>query len=233
MRGNVNEASGTEDLQEPLPLPPLQPPGFAEATPGEQASRLKPGRLVVISGPSGVGKSTISQRVADRTGAMLSVSATTRGPRGREADRREYRFLDVPTFKGMIEQGQLLEWAEVFGHYYGTPAEPVESALKAGQTVILTIDVQGGIQVAAKRPEAVGILIVPPSRQELRRRLAGRATEAAEALEKRLCQANKELAMARQSGAYRHEVMNDSLDAAVERVTAIVEQETQRHDRSA
>lgn len=201
-------------------MPPLQPP----------ASSLQPGRLFVISGPSGVGKSTISQKLAAESGAVLSVSATTRRPRPGEQDGRDYRFLEVGAFRRMIEQGQLLEWAEVFGNYYGTPAEPVESGLKAGRNVILTIDVQGGIQVAAKRPDAVGILIVPPSQQELRRRLAGRATEAAGAVEGRLAKANQELALARQSGAYCYEVMNDNLDAAVARVMAIVEQETQRHD---
>ncbi len=216
---------------------PLQPPGFAKATPGKPAlsssKGLQPGRLFVISGPSGVGKSTISQAVAAQTDAMLSISATTRPPRGDERDGRDYYFVDVPAFRRMIEQGKLLEWAEVFGNYYGTPADAVESALAAGRTVFLTIDVQGGIQVAARRPAAVGILIVPPSQAELRRRLAGRATEGAEVLEKRLAKANQELTLARESGAYCYQVINDNLDAAVQRVAVIVEEEKQRHDRSA
>jgi guanylate kinase len=200
--------------------------------PMSKAADGKSGCLIVLSGPSGVGKSTVSRQAAQRTGAVLSVSATTRPPRGGEQDGRDYRFVDVLTFKRMIDQGELLEWAQVFGNYYGTPAAPVQATLRAGKTVILTIDVQGGIQVARKRKDAVGILLVPPSQEVLRQRLSGRATEGAEALARRLAKANEELAMARTSGAYVHEVINDDLEAALQRVAAIIQQETRRHDRS-
>jgi guanylate kinase len=180
-----------------------------------------------------VGKSTISRELAARIGATLSISATTRPPRTGEQDGRDYHFVDVSAFRKMIDEGELLEWALVFGNYYGTPAAPVEAALRDGRTVVLTIDVQGGVQVISRRRDAVGILVVPPSQEELRRRLAGRATEAAHAAEARLVKADEELAMARSSGAYAYEVVNDNLDVAVQRVTAIIEQEKQRHDRSA
>lgn len=130
----------------------------------------------------------------------------------------------------MMKEGQLLEWAQVFGNWYGTPAEPVESALMAGQSVVMEIDVQGGIQVAAKCPDAVGILIVPPSDEELERRLAGRGTETADIVGRRLAKAKQELDMARGSGAYKYEVINDELDAAVDRVVAIVHKESGQHD---
>ncbi len=185
---------------------------------------------MVISGPSGVGKSTISRKAAETTGAVLSVSATTRKPRSGEQDGRDYYFVTEPAFKKMIDEGRLLEWAQVFGNYYGTPADKVKSVLGAGQTAILTIDVQGGIQVKKKCPDAVGILIVSPSQEELRRRLAGRRTESAEVLEKRLAKANLELAMARQSGAYGCEVVNDDLESAVHRVAELIQQETREHD---
>jgi guanylate kinase len=182
------------------------------------------GKLIVISGPSGVGKSTISREVRRRTGATFSVSATTRPPRSGEEDGQDYGFVSRLTFEGMIEAGELLEWAEVFGHLYGTPAGPVREAIDAGQTVVLEIDVQGGIQVHRKAPDARFILIVPPDREVLRRRLQGRGTESEAAVETRLRKAEKELQIARESGAYAHEVVNDDLERAIDDVVKIVTQ---------
>lgn len=184
----------------------------------------------MISGPSGVGKTTISRQVLQRTGAAFSVSATTRGQRNGERDGTDYVFVDVDTFRRMIAEGDLLEWAQVFGNYYGTPAGPVQTALDDGRTVVLEIDVQGGIQVAGRRPDAVGILILPPDEMTLSRRLSGRGLNGPEEMAERLAKARAEIDTARQSGAYKYEVINDDLAETVDRVVAIVEKETQVDD---
>ncbi len=177
----------------------------------------------MISGPSGVGKSTISKEVLRRTGAEFSVSATTRKPRPGEVAGRDYLFVEPGEFERMIKQGELLEWAEVFGNMYGTPAGPVGLAIEAGRTVLLEIDVQGALQVYEKMPTATFILIAPPSDEELARRLAGRGTEDEQSFQRRLGKARDELATARQSGAYEHIVINDDLEAAMSQVVEIVQ----------
>jgi guanylate kinase len=182
------------------------------------------GKLVVLSGPSGVGKSTISAEAVRRTGARFSVSATTRPPRAGEADGRDYFFVDRATFERMVEEGKFLEHAEVFGHLYGTPAEPVRKAIEDGKTLLLDIDVQGGLQVARVMPEATFILIVPPSMEELRRRLAGRGSEDVAALERRLAKASLEIDTARNSGVYKDVVVNDDLARATDEVVRIMNQ---------
>ena len=182
--------------------------------------------LVVITGPSGAGKSSIVRQVLSRTGSVFSVSATTRPPRPGEVDGRDYRFVDRPTFEKMVANGEFLEWAEVFGDYYGTPTAAVREALAAGKTVILEIDVQGGLQVHRKAPGATFVLVLPPGEAELKRRLAGRGTESPEMIERRLHKARDEIRAAEGSGVYTNSVVNDDLAAAVERVVAIIEQET-------
>ena len=181
---------------------------------------------MVISGPSGVGKSTICGEVVARTGAVRSVSATTREPRAGEADGREYGFVDRERFDEMIAGGELLEWAEVFGNYYGTPAAPVRRAVADGRIVVLEIDVQGGVQVFDKAPEATFILLLPPSGEELERRLRGRRSESEQSLARRLAKAKKEIEIARTSGAYNNEVVNDDLETAIRQVVDIVNQES-------
>jgi guanylate kinase len=181
------------------------------------------GRLVVISGPSGVGKGTIREAVLERTGAEFSVSATTRSPRPGEKNGRDYRFVGRDEFVRMRDRGELLEWAEVFGELYGTPEAPVRRAVADGRTVLLEIDVQGALQVHRKMPEATYVLIVPPSREELARRIGGRGTESDEDARRRLAKAEEEIAAARESGIYTHEVVNDDLDRAIEEVAGIVE----------
>ena len=182
----------------------------------------------MISGPSGVGKTSIVREVLRRTGAEYSVSATTRPPRPGEVDGRDYRFVERAGFERMAREGKMLEWAEVFGHLYGTPALPVREALAAGRTIVLDIDVQGAMQVHDRMPQGTYILVVPPSRQELARRLGGRGTEGAGAVARRLAAAEQEIAVARASGVYNHEVINDRLDVAVQNVVEIIQQESPR-----
>ncbi|MCY2924275.1 MAG: guanylate kinase [Planctomycetota bacterium] len=180
------------------------------------------GKLVVITGPSGVGKSTIVREALARTGASFSVSATTRSPRPGEVEGVHYRFLDAEAFEKLVADGQMLEWANVFGQCYGTPAAPVREALAAGKTVILEIDVQGGLQVHARRPDGTFILIVPPNEAALAKRLAGRGTEAPDVMARRLAKAKDELIAASESGAYTHVVVNDDLEKAIARVVDII-----------
>ena len=190
------------------------------------------GKVVVISGPSGVGKSTVAKEVVRRTGVSFSVSATTRRPREGEVDRRDYLFVGRDRFEEMIRRGEMLEWAEVFGQYYGTPRAAVEEAIEAGRTVVLDIDVQGGLQVHENIPDATFILIVPPSRDELRRRLGGRGTEGPRSLARRMEAAESEMSAARDSGVYNHTVVNDDLAKAVCRVVDLLNRECPQNDRS-
>ncbi|MGC9453360.1 MAG: guanylate kinase [Phycisphaerae bacterium] len=182
------------------------------------------GHLVVISGPSGVGKSTIAHEVVQRTGAEFSVSATTRSPRPHERDGRDYHFVDREKFEKMIADGELLEWAEVFGELYGTPAGPVREALRQGRNILLDVDVQGGRQVHESMPGATFVLILPPSDEELARRLRGRGSESEEQIRRRLSKAREEIAAAEAQGIYNHRVVNDRLEDAIEAVMRIVNQ---------
>jgi len=182
----------------------------------------EPGKLIVISGPSGVGKGTVTREAVARTGAALSVSATTRPPRPGEVDGREYVFLARDAFDKLVAENGFLEYADVFGQRYGTPAEPVRRSLADGRTMVLEIDVQGGLQVARTMPEATFVLIVPPSEAELRRRLVGRGTETPDQLARRLGKANEELALARGSGVYTIEVVNDDLERAIDEVCSLI-----------
>jgi len=185
------------------------------------------GKLIILSGPSGAGKSTIVREVLRRTGAKFSVSATTRPPRPGEQPGREYRFVDRATFERMIERGELLEWAEVFGELYGTPADLIRRALDEGRTVLLDIDVQGARQVHEKMPEAVFVLICAPDEQALAQRLGKRGTEDPEALARRLSKAEEETAEAVRSGMYTYRIVNDDLERAVDHVVEIVKKESE------
>jgi len=181
------------------------------------------GTLFVVSGPSGAGKSTLCRRVVENTGVCLSISATTRPAGGEEVNGRDYYFLSRAEFEKKIADGMFLEYARVFDHYYGTPAEPVLEELKAGRDVILEIDVQGAAQVFAKFPEAVGIFILPPGEAELRNRLRQRGRDDQATMAKRLAQAQWEIEQARQNGRYRYSVVNGDLAAAVREMTEIIE----------
>jgi guanylate kinase len=180
------------------------------------------GKLVVVSGPSGVGKSTICRQVVRRLdNAYLSVSVTTRQKGPREENGREYWFISREEFHKRIEKGSLLEYAEVFGNLYGTPKDKTDEALHAGKIVILEIDIQGGKQVKAIYPQAVMIFILPPSAKVLAERMGHRGRETADAAARRLGGANSEIAAAWQY--YDNMVVNDDLEQAITEVIQIIE----------
>jgi guanylate kinase len=183
-----------------------------------------PGLLVVISGPSGVGKTTIARAVQGRFDALFSVSATTRPPSDQERDGVDYRFVSEDEFRSMIAADELLEYAHVFGrHWYGTPRRPVEEAIAAGRTVILDIDVQGALQVRQTMPGAFMIFVLPPGDEELLRRLRGRKRDEEGAIRRRFEEAKLEIARAQSSGAYDAFVVNDDLETAVDMAVRLIE----------
>ncbi|MEI6308317.1 MAG: guanylate kinase [bacterium] len=197
-----------------------------------QAARLSPtlpNLLIVLSGPSGVGKGTLVQRYLEtHPQTFLSISATTRLPRSCEQDGVHYCFLDTDRFQEMRKRGELLEWAEVFGDLYGSPRRPVEEALAEGRDVILEIDVQGGLKVRQAIPEAVLLFVLPPTFEELSRRLCARRTESPERIEFRLQTARLELQALPQ---YDYLLVNDRLEEAVAAIASIVEAERRRISR--
>jgi len=194
------------------------------------------GKVVIVSGPSGVGKSTICRQVVKRlNNAYLSVSVTTR-PRGPgETHGQDYWFISEQEFAERIRQGLLLEYAEVFGHLYGTPKDKVDQQLSAGKTVILEIDIQGAKQVKTIYPDAIMIFILPTTQKELARRilakrLTDRGRDETQVAEERLEEAGAEIAAAWQY--YQHMVINEDLQEAVKEVVQII-QGTSLNDRSA
>jgi guanylate kinase len=188
----------------------------------DTAGRSAKGVLVVISGPSGVGKGTICRELVKRLDyAYLNVSVTTRPKSDKEVNGRDYWFVSKEDFQKRIKDGMLLEHAEVFGNFYGTPKDKVDEQLAAGKAVILEIDVQGGRQVKAMYPDAVMIFILAPTDKELADRLQGRARDEAAVQKKRLAKSGDEIAAGRQD--YQHIVINDKLEQAVAQVTRIIE----------
>lgn len=183
----------------------------------------KKGKLLVISGPSGTGKGTICKQLFDRLeNIVFSVSMTTRSPREGEVNGVNYHFVNKESFEEMISQGGFLEYAQVFDNYYGTPRQLVMEKLNAGIDVILEIDVQGAMQVKRVFPEALLIFVLPPSLEELRRRIVGRGTETEESLNKRLGKAIDEIEYAVR---YDYAIINDVLEEAVEGIIKIIEAE--------
>lgn len=181
------------------------------------------GLLVIVSGPSGVGKSTIVNAMVDRLDAMLSVSMTTRPMGPSDIDGEHYVFVNEKEFRDLVKLGQMLEYAQVYDNYYGTPAEPVEQALAQGETVILEIDVQGANQVKQRMPEAIGILIEPPSDTVLLERLRARKREDEAVIQKRFAKARDEIQFAHDLGIYQHSVVNDQLGQAIDEAVALVQ----------
>jgi guanylate kinase len=178
------------------------------------------GNVVVISGPSGVGKSTVCHRLCDLLPAEFSVSVTTRAPRPGETGARDYHYISRDEFLRMKEAGELLEWAEVYGHWYGTPLVPVQQAVRQGRTIILEIDIQGCIQVRSKMPGARTFFLLPPNPEEQRRRIEGRRTDDAEVIRRRLEKADGEIRYAMDSGCYDEFIVNDDLSETVAKIHA-------------
>lgn len=180
------------------------------------------GRLIVLAGPSGVGKSSVVARLRERLPELyFSVSATTRDPRPGEVDGRDYRFVGRAGFDALIAAGDLLEWAEIHGglHRSGTPRGPVEDELAAGRPVLVEVDLQGARAIKSAMPEAVTVFLEPPTFDELARRLRGRGTESEAQFARRLVTAREELAA---RDEFDVAVVNDDLHAVVERLVALL-----------
>ena len=191
---------------------------------------MNQGLLVVISGPSGAGKGTICRSLTENAKDLeLSVSATTRAPRIGEIEGKNYYFIDVEEFKKRVENGEFLEYANVYDNYYGTPKEKVIEKLRTGRTVILEIDIQGALKVKKSHPEGVFIFVVPPSIDELQKRIITRATDTIEVIGKRMKCVKDELDYATE---YDYVVMNDSLEEAVSKIRSIIDVEKMRSHRN-
>ncbi|HDX9576946.1 TPA: guanylate kinase [Bacillus pseudomycoides] len=194
--------------------------------------RSRRGLLIVLSGPSGVGKGTVRKELFNQedTNLQYSISVTTRKPREGEVDGVDYFFKTREEFEEMIQNNKLLEWAEFVGNYYGTPVDYVEQTLQQGKDVFLEIEVQGAIQVKKAFPEGVFIFLAPPSLSELKNRIVGRGTETEEVIQNRLTVAKEEIEM---MDAYDYVVENDEVELACERINAIVIGEHCRRERVA
>ena len=178
------------------------------------------GNLYVVAAPSGAGKTTLVRMLlATEHAVRLSISCTTRAPRPGEANGREYHFVEVADFLAMVERGDFLEWAEVHGNYYGTSQKWIADQLAAGHDVLLEIDWQGAQQVRAVFPKAIGVFILPPSMDELTRRLTGRGTDSADVIARRLAAAQAEM---RHVDEFDYVIINDSLEQALDDLRAVV-----------
>lgn len=191
--------------------------------------------VFIISAPSGSGKSTLVNRLMEmdmaRDGRRLqfSVSFTTRAPRGGEVDGEHYHFITVEEFQRLREANELLEWAEVFGNYYGTPRAILRKAEEAGKDLILDIDVQGAAQLKQRLDRAISIFILPPSRQVLESRLRKRSSDSDEVIQRRLEEASNEI---EEFGKYDYLLINDNLDASFEQLRGIILSERCRTERA-
>lgn len=191
----------------------------------------KKGLLVVISGPSGVGKGTVRKALFERVGQDLvySISMTTRKPRTGEQNGVDYFFVGKKEFEEQIKKGNLLEYATFVDNYYGTPYDKVEEQLNLGNEVVLEIEVQGAMQVKSKKPDAVFIFIAPPSFKALEERLRNRGTESESVIMERLEKAKREID---QAPAYDYIVVNDDVNNAADRIMAIIRAEHAKCNRS-
>jgi guanylate kinase len=188
---------------------------------GDTGSKKK-GRIIVISGPSGVGKSSIVRSLIQRLEHLqLSISVTTRPRAAGEVEGRDYYFVTPEAFAEQRRAGRFLEHAEVFGHCYGTPRDRVQAQLDAGRDILLELDVQGGKQVKRAYPDTVMIFILPPDQDTLAKRLSGRGRDSRETCQRRLAEARSEIAAAR--SYYEHNVVNEDLEQAIQQVVRIIQ----------
>ena len=178
-------------------------------------------KLVILTGPSGVGKGTVVKEIlAKEKNFWLSISATTREPRVGEKDGENYYFLNQKKFKEMIEQNLFLEWAQFAGNYYGTPLSSVNERIKKGFTVILEIEVEGAKQIKEKFPNSLSIFLLPPDKEELERRIRNRGTESEEAIKNRLSRANYEISVSNQ---FDFALTNFNVDETARRIIKIIQ----------
>ncbi|NFF40170.1 guanylate kinase [Clostridium argentinense] len=177
------------------------------------------GQLLVISGPSGAGKGTVCKSLLEKNDIWISVSATTRKPRNGEIDGVNYFFIDKDEFLAKIDSNDFLEYAEVYGNYYGTPKSKVFEVLESGKDVILEIDIQGALKIKSAYPDGVFIFILPPSMEELRYRITNRGSETPESLKTRLNSAYEEISFA---SKYDYAVINDEVNEAVKKIESII-----------
>lgn len=191
---------------------------------------LSPGLLLVLSAPSGAGKTTLAHRLIKQfPEARFSISYTTRAPRGAEKDGVDYNFVDPLVFQKMINKGEFIEWAEVHGHFYGSSRTIVDTAFEERGIAVFDIDVQGGNSIKRKFTDAVLIFIVPPSMEELERRLRHRATDSDDVINRRMLAARAEIERGTQS--YDYVIVNDQLDDAFEQLKSVVIAERARRGR--
>ncbi len=188
------------------------------------------GLMMILSSPSGAGKTTLADRLLRRDDKLeLSVSATTRAPRPGEVEGEDYYFKTIPEFERMRSEGEFLESALVFGNYYGTPKGPVDAAMAEGRDVLFDIDWQGAQQIAQRAPnDVVKVFILPPSREELERRLRSRNQDPEEVVRNRMAKADAEIS---HWAEYEYVVVNEDIDASLERLRAILTAERQKRDR--
>ncbi|HHW00510.1 MAG TPA: guanylate kinase [Clostridiaceae bacterium] len=188
------------------------------------------GLLVVLSAPSGTGKSTVARLLVQRNSRLrLSVSATTREPRKGEVEGKDYFYKTVDEFKSMIENDEFVEWVEYCGNYYGTPKKYIEDSIENGFDVLLEIEVEGAAKIKEKYPDCVLIFMLPPSFDELKKRIEGRGTEKPEVIENRLNQARREIKCI---DMYDYFVINDSIDNAINSVNIILQAEKSKVKRN-
>ena len=175
--------------------------------------------VLIVSGPSGSGKSTLVQKILELPGTMLSVSCTTRPPRKTESDGKWYNFVSEAEFHGMVERGEFLEYAQVFGkNWYGTPRKSLDDALSLNKDLVLEIDVQGALQAKQKLPGAVALFVMPPSRDDIERRIQARGQDSEDEIRRRLERARQEML---NYSSYDFAVVNDDLERAGREVQAI------------
>jgi guanylate kinase len=197
---------------------------------GEAPAIQRRGLMLVLSSPSGAGKTTLSRQLLDNDPQIqLSVSCTTRAKRPGEKDGVDYKFLETASFRGMVDRGEFLEYAQVFGNYYGTPRAPVEAAVSAGKDVLFDIDWQGTQQLRDKVPaDLVTVFILPPSTRDLERRLLTRAQDSKEIVAQRMAKAADEMS---HYAEYDYVVVNRDIGTSLNRIKAILDAERLKRDR--